>query len=197
MESEKLRIGILLDAYEIPAWIYHSIEQIHHSDYAEFSLIILNKEVKVVNKNKGRRKNENPIVYRLFNRFDERLFIRGHNALESKNAEELLTGVPVIKVRPEEKGMESHFEARDIDEIHHFTLDVLIKIGFDSLCGDILTASKHGVWAYQFPNSPHGFWEVIKSDPETKEYLLILNENPADYKIIYGSSSNTYLYSPA
>jgi len=197
MKPGKLRIGILLDTYAIPAWIYRSMERIHDSDYAEFSLIVLNEDGKVRNKNDRRLHEKSPNVYRLFNMLDESIFIRGNNALESKNSQELLLGVPVMVVKPARRGLEDYFEARDIEEINKCELDVVINIGFESLQGDILTVAKYGVWAYQFEGSPHGFWEVIESHPETKEYLLILNEKPANHKIIYGSASNTYLFSPA
>jgi hypothetical protein len=197
MNSGKLRIGILLDSYQVPAWIYHSIERVVKSNFAEFSLIVLRENSNVNNENDRILKGKKTIVYQIFNTIDERLFIRGDNASEIMNAEKLFTGVPVIKVKPIKKGLENYIEPKNIDEIRGYGLDLFVKIGFDTLRGDILVASKYGMWTYWFKGNPHGFWEVMKGLPETKENLLILNEDSNGGRLIYSSSSFTYPFSPA
>jgi hypothetical protein len=197
MNSGKLRLGILLDSYQIPAWLYRSVERLVKSKYAEFSLIVLNENSNVKNDNNRIIKDERTILYQIFNSIDERLFIRGDNALEIINAQQLLSGVPVIKVKPIKKGLAEVIGPADIDEIHAFGLDLIIKIGFDTLRGDILTASKYGVWTYQFTGNPHGFWEVMNGQFETKANLLILDKDSNTSNPIYSSSSSTYPFSPA
>ena len=41
MSTPKLKLGLLLDSYEVPAWAYRSLERIAGADYAEFSLVVL------------------------------------------------------------------------------------------------------------------------------------------------------------
>ncbi len=72
-----------------------------------------------------------------------------------------------------------------------------MKIGFGTLCGDILSASKYGIWEYKFEGNPHGFWEVMNGQTETKEELIILSDEIRESRIIYSSSSSTYPFSPA
>ncbi len=197
MNSKKLRLGILVDSYLMPAWIYCSIERVFNSNHVELSLIIFNENKSVLYENRKNLKNGRSIVYRVFNEIDERIFIKGKNALESINAEKLLSGVPAIKVKPIKKGNADFIEAAKIDEIREYGLDILLKIGFDTLSGEILTAAKYGVWAYHFEGDPLGFWEVIQAQPETKSDLRILNEEVNGDRIIYSSSSFTYPFSPA
>jgi len=46
--SKKLRIGLLINSYELPFWEYIIIEQLMNSGYASIELVVLNanKEVR-------------------------------------------------------------------------------------------------------------------------------------------------------
>ncbi len=39
----KLKIGLLMKSFDIPSWMYLTIEKIQKSNFAEITLIILNK----------------------------------------------------------------------------------------------------------------------------------------------------------
>ena len=41
--EHKLRIGLLLDSFMIPAWMYYLIEYLKNSNFVTIDLIILNK----------------------------------------------------------------------------------------------------------------------------------------------------------
>lgn len=197
MNSGKLKLGILLDSYQIPAWIYHSLERVVNSSQVEILLVVLNEKKNFEDENGRNLRNRRTVLYELFNKTDERIFNRGPNALEIMNAEKLLLGIPVIKVKPLKREMTYYIEPSDIDEIREIGLDIFVKIGFGMLRGDILTASKYGVWTYWFEGYPPGFWEVVKGQHETKSYLLILDEEANGGRTIYHSSTSTYPFSPA
>jgi len=197
MNSGKLKLGILLDSYQIPAWIYHSLERVVNSSQVEILLVVLNEKKNFEDENGRNLRNRRTVLYELFNKTDERIFISGPNALEIMNAEKLLSSIPVIKVKPLKREMTYYIEPSDIDEIREIGLDIFVKIGFGMLRGDILTASKYGVWTYWFEGYPPGFWEVVKGQPETKSYLLILDEEANGGRTIYHSSTSTYPFSPA
>jgi hypothetical protein len=197
MNQRKLRLGILLDSFQVPAWLYHSIERIINSNLVELSLIVFN-EYKSIDYEKPKDiKNRRPIIYQVFNAIDERIFIREHNALKIMNAENLLSGIPSVKVKPIKRETADYIEPGEIDKIRGYGLDILVKLGFDSLRGEILTAAKYGVWSYRFYGDPPGFWEVVNAQPETRVDLIVLNEETNGGRIIYSSSSFTYPFSPA
>ena len=197
MNQGKFRLGILLDSYQIPVWVYHSIERIINSNPVELSIIVLNECQSNESENANDLKNKRTIIYQIFNAIDKRIFIKEHNALKIVNAENLLSGVPSIKVKPIKKGMIDYFETAVIDKIRGYGLDILVKLGFNTLRGEILTAAKYGVWSYRFDGDPPGFWEVVKSHPETRSDLIVLNEEANGGRTIYSSSSFTYPFSPA
>ncbi len=117
--------------------------------------------------------------------------------MDLKNGEELLNGAPVIIIKPIKKGTADYFEPADIESVRGYGLDILIKIGFEDLRGDILSASKYGVWEYFYERSPHGFWEVVEGLPETRVDLRILDKDTNGGRTIFSSSSSTYPISPA
>jgi hypothetical protein len=204
VNKSKLKLGILLDSCEVPAWAYYALERMVDSDYAEISLIILN-DSQGIDESKSAKlwNNKHKIVYCLFNKIDERLFYRQPNAFEPRHAMEILLGVPVLPVTPIQKSDSDYFEPSDIDKIRECGLDILIKMGFRRLRGDIFTASRCGIWMHHHGDNringagPFGFWEVVQSWPETSSMLLLLGEDGNDSKVLYKSQFSTYPFSPA
>jgi hypothetical protein len=177
--------------------MYHSIERVVNCACAEISLILYIEDSNNEHDDSRALKDKGSMVYRIFNRLDEKIFIRGHNALEIKDLKQLLSTVPVIKAKRLQKESGYYFEPGVIDAISRYGIDILIQKGLEALPVEILSASRYGVWAYQFEGDPHGFWEAIKGQPETKEMLLLFNEDFRSGRIIYRSSSSTYPFSPA
>ena len=204
MSTKKLKLGLLTDSYQIPAWAYHSLARIENSNYAEVSLIILNHKDNLDKPQFDKdRKNGNQIIYNLFNRVDEKLFRIEPNALQLRSLQEIVLDTPVIQVKPIQSGDFDYFESADSDRINEYRLDILVKIGFRTLKGEILSAARNGVWTYQLGdinrnngNLP-GFWEVVEKRPETSACLLRLGNDLGDSQVLYQSWFATYPFSPA
>lgn len=201
---DRLKLGILLDSYQVPAWAYSSLERIVRSDYAEFSLIVLNDGPSLDQSDRGKFwKSKNEIVYRIFSRIDEKLFHGDPDAFELRNLLEIMPDVPAIRIRPIQGRDSDCLRPSDIDRIKEYELDILVKLGFSTLRGGILTASRYGVWAYCHSDGrthrgdPPGFWEVVENWPETGSVLYILDEGLSTGKVLYRSWFSTYPFSPA
>jgi hypothetical protein len=204
MIEKKLKLGILLDSFEIPSWAYNALVQIITSDYAVFSLIIL-KEINGVHRSKVDIiwKNKHKIIYYICNKFDEKLDRREPNAFKLRNLRKILTDVPILGVKPIRKRDSEYFQPLDIQKIKEAKLDILIKMGFRTLGGDILTSSKYGIWSHHHGDNrinrggPPGFWEVVEKWPETGSILQILSEDLCGDKVLHRSTSFTHPFSPA
>ena len=95
-EKRKLRLGIVLDSYQVPAWAYCSLERMVASDYAEFSLIILRTRSGHIGRESRLRstsnrstldafwKNRGQIAYRVFERIDG-LFLKKQPCLTGQH----------------------------------------------------------------------------------------------------------------
>jgi hypothetical protein len=204
LNRSKLKVGILLDSYNIPAWAFASLERVVNLDCVELSVILLNDKT---NHQKYTPdlfySSRYPMAYRLISKIDKAIFGRGPDAFAPENVRELFADIPELMVKtgsPSELGCLS---AADIAKIMGFHLDILIRMGFDSLNGEILTAAKYGVWSYyhgdprEIRSNPPGFWEVIDKIPETGSILYIVSKEAKIGKVLYRSWNQTFLFSPA
>lgn len=204
MESGKLRIGVMLDSYELPAWAFLALDRVMQLDCTELCLIVLNENSNIHGtKIRHIWKNRNQLAYHLFDRIDRWIFRRDPDAFEPKNIESMLAGTPVIKVRPIRKKYSDYFPPADVDKIREYRLDIMIRMGFRILRGDVLKSAKHGIWSHHHGDNrkkrggPPGFWEVIEGIPETGSILQILTEELDGGIVLYRSWSCTYPLSPS
>jgi hypothetical protein len=118
-------------------------------------------------------------------------------------AKGLLEGTEVIYVSPRKTKSSDYFSPEEVDKIKRHDVDVLIRIGFRILRGDILNASKYGIWSYHHGDStvnrgaPPGYWESVEYWPVTGSILQILSEDLDAGKVLYRSWSTTIPFSLA
>ncbi len=194
----------MLDSDDVAAWEYDLIEQVITSDCAECPLIILNdSKVVALSKFKTYWKNRRTLAYHIFNRIDERWSRCNVDAVKIRNLQEVLSGIPVVRVKPIQKAYSDYFEPDDIGRIKEYGLDILVRIGFRVLRGDIFKVSRYGVWSYHHGDNrinrggPSAFWEVVEDQPETGVVLQRLSENLDGGQVLYRSWTKTHPFSPA
>lgn len=203
--TKKLRVGLLLDRYQAPAWTALMLRRIAESEHAEIALVILNasppEELPFRDKLRSRwRQIPSRLVSRILNRARLRLMERvkcEHDAFERVDLRPLLRNVPVIEVQPARKKYSDYFSDEDIAKIETHQPDVLVRLGFRVLRGAILTVARYGVWSYHHGDylvnrgGPAGFWEAMEAWPETGTVLQILTEDLDGGVILYQSWSLT------
>ena len=191
---KKLRLGILLNNYNIKAWEYSILETITSSDYASIDLVILNECVdeKISFKNFF-LSNRDKLLYYTYTKLEDR-FCQSTRAFTPVCAKNLLKNVPVLGIKPKMDKYYDCFQDQDIERIKGFNLDVILQCGFRTLKGDILNVSKYGVWSYHHDDihlprgSPPGFWETFERTGERGVVLQILTEDLNKGIVIYRSS---------
>jgi hypothetical protein len=194
----KLRLGILLDSYQVPAWVYSMLERIHRSDYAEIALVVVND----VPARPGRSissllANPHHLLYGLYQKLDDRLFRPQPDAFARRDLHDFLASVPCLHVAPQRSARSDRFAPEDLGRINAQNLDVLFRLGSRILRGEILRSAKLGVWSYHHGDNrvhrggPPGFWEVMENHPMTGSVLQILNEDPDAGLVLSSSFSAT------
>lgn len=207
MVKEKLRVGLLLDDFNIAAWSLKMIENIINSEYADICLVVINDNQKA-EPNKTLlskvRNNYGRLTYILirkaleiiYNKLIERT-IYLPDAQENKNCEGILKSVPTMKVITRRKKWSDYFKSEDIIEIGKYNIDIFVRCGFGILRGDILNSAKYGIWSFHHGDNfinrggPAGFWESMESWPETGSILQILTEDLDNGKVLFRSFSCT------
>ena len=107
----------------------------------------------------------------------------------------------VIEVHPFLKNDCYIFDKKDISKIRNTKLDLIIKLGGKRLNGEVIKATKYGVWFIdnlnKFSNSslPIGFWEIVKNKSNVKISLIKLSENDNQEEVIDQSYFNYHKWS--
>ena len=193
--GRKLRIGLLLSSYRIPAWERLMLEKIKAGAQAEIALVILKKTP--VQGVQGKRQ---PFLYRVYRKVEGRVFRSNPGALALQDISELLKGTPVIRVQTEPGLGGEWLGAGGADEISQSGLDILLQTGFSRPHGDIVKAARLGAWYYGLGegspdqparNNPPGFWEVFEARPVTgcALYQVVDDQDPG--RLLYQSFSAT------
>ncbi len=195
---KKIKIGLLMNSYELPLWEFELIKRLKESNYSTIDLVILNDtQIKTPSYYQKIKNNWSILLLILFTKLEEKLFTVTPNAFKPTNTKNLFEEIPVIKTKPISTRYSDSFEENDIQIIKGYQLDVLIRFGFKILRGDILKSSKYGVWSYHHGDNdvnrggPAGYWEVIEKNNITGSVLQILNEDLDNGQILYQSYSST------
>ena len=179
--SKKIKIGLLIDNFDIPAWILSIIKSINKSKKMELVLVVKNNS-----------QNYNPfsvfaylidkILYLIYNKFDNLCFKVNPTPFKLFNISDLID-CDVINVTPKKTKYTDKIIEKDISKIQSYKLDVIIRFGFKILIGEILKSSKYGVWSFHHGDSkyyrgkPASMWEVLENTPVTGTVLQILSED--------------------
>lgn len=157
--SAILRLGIVIDSLVQPRWVRRSLEKALASGVAKLELV-----VKVAPAGGA----HGSLLYRLYNRFDRKLF--NADATELVSVEDLLESVKVS------------------DDAAGTDLDVLVNFSGEELNTKFAGAARHGVWFYSFGEAP-GFNELSKGAPITHTSLRALTGNTES--VVYESFTPT------
>ena len=194
----KLKIGLLMDSFDVPYWIYKMIEKIQDSTHSQISLIIMN-ETKTTKNNPilKVKNNRDYFLYKIYTRLENKTYHPDIDAFQIKNAADLLENIEKISVMPKLTKYSDWINDDDVNTIRKYDLDVIIRLGFRILKGGILHSAKCGIWSFHHADNnmnrggPAGFWEVFQQEPTTGSILQILNEDLDGGQIITKSYSTT------
>ncbi|MCG9970422.1 glucosamine inositolphosphorylceramide transferase family protein [Christiangramia crocea] len=183
--GNKIKVGLLLNSFLVPAWTYEMIRQLKNSDYVEIVVLIKNeaKTGTPSNKLKALFEDSNKILYKLYRKLDRKIFKVSPDAFQRKNIQDSIGDVPVIATTPRQTKYSDYIIKEDVEKIKKYKVDVLVRLGFRILRGDILTAANYGIWSFHHGDNkvnrggPPGFWEVMNNEPETGVVLQILTED--------------------
>ncbi|MCB0464008.1 MAG: hypothetical protein R2816_08140 [Flavobacteriaceae bacterium] len=198
MIKQKLKIGLLLNQYNVPHWTYKMIENIQNSSHSEIVLVV-KKEQNSIKKTSIFNQfwsQKNHVFYNLYSKFEQKLFKTDFNAFALNDLKKIVNCSEII-VKPIEVQNNEALTADDIKKIKTQSVDVFIKIGFNTLTGEILKTPKYGVWDYHHGNfkiskdTLVGVWEVFKQTYETVVTLRILSGHPDQSTIISKTIYNT------
>jgi len=203
-EKPPIRVGLMLDGFTAPAWVRAMLQFVARADYAQLALVVFNSS------NETSHRPDGPVrrllrawrwwLYIAYGKLDRRRFARAGraDALEPAELGDLLADVPVLEVRPQRTKFSDYLSEEDVEAIRSHDLDVLVRLGFRILRGDVLRAARHGVWSFHHGDNrvnrggPPGFWEVMHRRPITGSILQVLSEDLDAGRVLARSFSHTH-----
>ena len=196
--NEKLKIGLMIDSTNVPYWVYSMIEKITQSNYAKIELVIINGNQIPKNSFYSKMKNNRDyFLYKIYTKLENKMYKPESDVFGICDLTNELLNTKKITVIPKQTKYSDWIESEDIHEILKNDLDVIVRLGFRILKGDILKAAKCGVWSFHHGDNdvnrggPAGFWEVFQNNPVTGSVLQIINDELDDGKILAKSYSTT------
>lgn len=163
-----MRVGIIINALMIPAWISQVVKNIITSNHSEMALVIV---VHAKDKDYSKNRYKAPLLLRLYQKFDNRYFKPEPNALRLVNSEELLVGTTIINIEFDE--IESY-----LPKIKEHSLDLIVSFLPDAINQKITQAAKFGILSPDISDTNMKlitFEEVIDCVPTTKVASIIYN----------------------
>jgi hypothetical protein len=190
-----LRIVLLLDSFQVPAWVFESIQGLFKEKGARIVLAVINETPRPSGE-------KSPMLYRVYRKIDRTLFLQDPDAFALKNLKSLPQwDIPEISVKPIQKKFTDYFQVEDLKKISSFSPDLIIRFGFRILKGDILKIAPMGVWSFHHGDNlvnrggPPCFWEVMNKEETTGLVLQKLSEKLDDGQVLYRSWSQTAPFS--
>jgi len=196
--TEKLKIGLMVDSTKVPYWVYTMIEKINQTSYAKIGLVIVNGSEIPKNGSLSKIKNnKNYFLYKIYTKLENKIYKPELDVFTTYNLKNKLSNMKELTVIPKQTKYSDWIKPEDVKEILENDLDVIVRLGFRILRGDILKAAKCGVWSFHHGDNdvnrggPAGFWEVFQNHPVTGSILQIINEELDEGKVLAKSYSTT------
>jgi hypothetical protein len=164
--APRLRIGVLLDSPSLPRCQAAVLDHIAGSDFASVVLAVFNADAPGRPDACGRARMPG-LLFRLYQRWDRRHVRAADDPLAPVDCTATLGSIETLTVSPDAA---CRVPAEALARIRQAKLDVLIRFGFGTLRGEILTAARCGVWSYRYgtadgPGGATYFWEMRDSHP--------------------------------
>lgn len=154
-ESPVVRLGIMLDSFDVPGWLYYLLERIRHLQSVELALVIMRSGSR-------RPADRSPILFRAWAALDRRIRRSSTDALRPRDCRALLTeqsSVPILFIAGERP-----LNQNELLEVQAAELDVLLDCSDGALDSGLLDCAHLGLWSVECGSSPKGrdgeLWNV-------------------------------------
>ena len=174
-ESETvLRIGVVLDGMQAPAWAASALKAIRAREGLELTAAVVSDPV-----DNGQRS----ALFALYEALDRRVFRDAQDALEPVDVSPALEGVPIVRLPalPEPAA----------------ELDVLVCLRTPLDPEELPFAVRHGIWylhlgdTRRYRDEPALFWELFFAEPASKSVLEAVDRGPKERRQLYRSATAT------
>lgn len=175
-----MKIGLLIKELEkLSNWELRIIEKIINDKELELSLLIKDgrEGCGIEESRQGRFKrlikskfSFRKLIFKIQILIEQRFF-REYNTIDKAGIINKLKAVGTIYLKPKRKGSSDIFSSVDAEIIKSYNLDIILRLEFNIIKGDILNSAKYGIWSLHHADNainrggPAGFWEILHHHP--------------------------------
>jgi len=171
-----MKIGILIrDFNALGNWELRIIDEIRKNPTLHLSLLIKDgrENINSTRKKIARAFKHKNILGKLLFSLQKRIeaiIFKEKITVDRVEILKYLQQIEVIKLHPKRKGFLDVFSVNDAKMIKKYDLDIILRHEFNIIRGEILNASKYGIWSFHHGDNavnrggPAGFWEIILKD---------------------------------
>ena len=141
---EPLRVGLLVDTLQLPAWVRQIIADIQASQYARIVLVVQKDGPRRAPASLAHRiwRSRSRLAYLAYRWIDDRVFRHSPDAFAGDDAAALLANAALMPVTVRETRFCDYVSEEDVARIRDARPDVLLRFGFRILKGPILQAAR-------------------------------------------------------
>jgi len=169
--NKKLKIGILIrDVENWRNWEYKVLKSIIEHPNLELSLICK----RGMPATRSRKKLTRNFFANLLFAFQMKIEAQMYKPKKTVNAKEIIANIQnteTIYLNLLRLGDSDIFSKEDSDKVKSYDLDIILRLEFDNIQGEILNAARYGIWSYHYADyetnrsKTAGFWELVNNEP--------------------------------
>lgn len=194
----KLRLGLLIGNWNIPAWQFDMLAEVVESDYASIELVIQSDSTTC----KENRRRLPAYIFRAFHRH-ETMRPAGIDACDISAANQLLSQVERMTIPSGHGAGQARERISIIADIKLRELDLILALDNISAVDSLVDVCRHGVWyySYGYPATAEidlswiGFMEVLGRKPFIQSALMVRSSEFKDDRKAYESFSSVSPFS--
>jgi hypothetical protein len=183
-----LRIGIVLDGTQAPAWSAWTLKEIRATEGLELALAVISDRIE---------RQRRPILFALYEALDRRVFRDASDALEPVDVSPALEGLPILRLPalPDQTHRFDHSRPEMASD--EFAVDVLVCLGKPPAPADLPFTAEHGIWYLRLGDprrngdEPELFWEVFSAQPASKTALEAVDQTREERRVLHRSTTPT------
>ena len=182
-----LRVGVIVDGAELPAWQARVVRDLQADPYA--SLVAIFRAPPLRNRAGSRG-------FQLYERFDRRLFALPRDAAAPVGVSELLSDLAPPEAMELVPCREGGFalDAASLEPLRARGLDALLQLGGPSLAGDVLDVARLGLWTFghdeALRHARPPFWSEMAGGATVVESRLVARRSSGE-TTLYRSWAST------
>jgi len=190
-----LRVGVLLDSLQVPAWVEWTIRSILDAGHASIVAVLIDTGARAAISRMSSQQGAD--VFDDYAKRDAARYRRPQSALALHDVAPLLQSVWTLNLAPPSSAAVCECVDDDVRAVRARELDVLLDFGSRTIRGDLPAAMRLGLWSHCCGDAPRQrgaadfFVEILARDPRSVTGLYAATDAGDGADVLFRSTAAT------